>query len=68
MSNRMYDILKNIALIVIPALAIFWTTIGETWGIPFTPQVTATISAVGVLLGAILKISTHYYNKEKGEQ
>lgn len=67
MSNKIYDILKNIALIVIPAIAMLWTTVGEIWNIPYTPQVTATISAVGVFIGALLKISTHYYNKNKEE-
>ena len=52
MSNKVYDRLKNIALIIIPALTMLWTTIGETWNIPYTTQVAATISAVGVFLGA----------------
>ena len=68
MSNKVYDRLKNIALIIIPALTMLWTTIGETWNIPYTTQVAATISAVGVFLGASLKISTHYYNKNKEEK
>lgn len=68
MSNKTYDILKNIALIVIPALAVLWSTIGETWELPYTAQVVKTISAIGIFLGATLKISTYYYNKEKEEK
>jgi len=68
MSNKVYDRLKNIALIIIPALTMLWTTIGETWNIPYTTQVAKTISAVGVFLGASLKISTYYYNKKKEEK
>lgn len=67
MSNQTYDLLKNIALIIIPALVVLWNTIGETWNIPYTSQITTTISAIGVFLGAIIKISAYYYNKDKEE-
>ena len=67
MSDKTYDILKNIALIVIPAVIVLYTTIGEIWQLPYTAQVTATLSAIDTFIGALLKISTHYYNKNKEE-
>ena len=36
MNNQTYDILKRIALIVIPALATFVNAVGIVWGVPYT--------------------------------
>lgn len=61
MSNKTYDILKNIALIVLPALATLWLTISKIWGLPYGEEIAATITAIDVFLGALLKISSVYY-------
>ena len=61
MSNKTYDILKNIALIVLPALATLWLTISKIWGLPYGEEIAATITAVDVFLGALLKISSSIY-------
>lgn len=62
-TNKTYDILKWIALTAIPALEIFWLTIGKIWGIPLTVEIGATIAALGVLLGALLGVSNINYKK-----
>lgn len=62
MSNRTYDALKHIALIVLPALATLYTTVGPIWGLPFVHEVVATIVAVDTFLGVILKINSSRYN------
>lgn len=65
MSNRTYDILKIVALIVIPAIAFFIGTLGETWGWENVDKIVITINAVGTLLGSIItKISSDYYKKK----
>ncbi len=64
MNNRTYDILKHVAFIVIPALATFVNAVGIVWGVPCTNEVTATITAVGVFLGAALGISSKNYTPE----
>nr|DAX75538.1 MAG TPA: holin [Caudoviricetes sp.] len=61
MKDHHYDSLKNIALLWIPALATFVNTIGMVWGIPYTNEITATITALGVLIGAGLKVSSNNY-------
>lgn len=65
MSNRTYDILRWIACIVLPAVVTFVAAIGKIWGIPYTPQVAATIAAVDTLLGACLQISSANYIEKK---
>jgi hypothetical protein len=62
MSNKTYDILKNIALYVLPALATLILTLGNIWGIPYAEAIAATITAIDTFLGTILKISTNKYN------
>lgn len=65
LSNKVYDILKYIALIVLPALATLWATLGKIWGWPLVTEISASIMAVDFFLGALLKISTDQYNKEQ---
>ena len=64
MTNKTYDAIKYVALIIIPALATFVNGIGIVWGIPHTNEVVATITALGVFLGAALGISSKNYEPE----
>lgn len=64
-SNSTYDILKEIALTILPALAVLYATLGETWGLPYVQQIPATIMAIDTFLGVCLHISTSNYNKEQ---
>lgn len=64
MNNQTYDILKRLAIIVIPALATFVNAAGMVWGIPYTNETTATITAFGVFLGAVLGVSSKNYTPE----
>lgn len=63
-SSKVYDVLKYIALIGLPALCFFLSTIGEIWNFGWMPKVVATISAVATLIGALLQISTNKYWKD----
>ena len=64
MNNQTYDILKRVALIIIPALATFVNAVGIVWGVPYTNEATATITAFGVFLGAALGVSSKNYVPE----
>lgn len=64
MTDKTYDILKRVALIVIPALATFVNAVGIVWGIPYTNEATATITALGVFLGAALGVSSAKYEPD----
>lgn len=65
MSNKVYDILKYIAQIVLPALATLYFALAKIWGFPYGAEIVGTISAVDAFLGALLQISTNQYNKEQ---
>ena len=64
MSNRTYDILKYIALIVLPALGTAYFGLAQIWGLPYGEEIVGTITVIDTLLGALLKISTDEYNRE----
>ena len=65
MSNNVYDVLKYIALILLPALGTLYFALAKIWGFPYAAEIVGTISAVDAFLGALLKISTDQYNKQE---
>lgn len=58
LSNRTYDILKWVALVVIPASATLVLTVGKIWGLPYYDNIGATISAIGLFIAAIIGVSS----------
>lgn len=68
LNNKVYDILKWIAMIVLPALGTLYFTLAGIWGLPYGEQVIGTITALVTALGTILKISTAKYNKNNSDQ
>ena len=66
MSNETYDILKEIALTILPAVAVLYATLGKIWGLPYVSKVPATIMAIDAFLGVCLHISSAEYHKEEG--
>lgn len=65
LSNKTYDALKYIALVALPAVETLWLTLGKIWSFPYVIEIGATIAAIDVFLGALLKVSTDNYNKEE---
>ena len=65
--NRIYDWLKWICLICIPACSACYTGMAAVWGWPYADEVAKTAAVVCTLLGALLGISTAQYNKDKLE-
>lgn len=64
LNNKLYDILKWIAIVALPALSTFIVVLGKIWNWgDIAPMVAQTITAVAVLLGALLGISSIQYNK-----
>lgn len=64
MSNRLYDVLKWIAQVVLPALATFYFALAGIWGLPYGEQIVGTITAVDTCMGILLGISSAKYNKK----
>lgn len=65
LSNKAYEILKWIAIIALPAIAVFVTTVFPVWNIPYAEPIATTIMAVDTLIGALICVSTVQYNNQK---
>lgn len=63
--NRVYDILKWIALIALDALGLLYKTLAAIWGWLYGDEVLATCTALSLCLGTLLGISTAQYKKQK---
>lgn len=68
MNSKIYDVLKYVAQIILPALATLYLTLAGIWGLPFGEAISGTIMAIDTFLGVALKISTNNYNKNKEEK
>lgn len=65
MSNKMYDILKWIAQIALPAIGTLYFALANIWGWPYGEQIVGTITAIDAFLGVCLGISTKVYINQK---
>ena len=65
LSDNIYNILKYIAQIILPALATLYLALAGIWNLPFGEQVSGTIMAIDTFLGVLLRISSANYNKNK---
>lgn len=62
LTDKIYDVLKFLALIALPALAVAYYGLASIWGLPKPDEVSQTIVVVDTLLGVLLGISTRSYN------
>ena len=63
MSNKLYNVLKWIAMLFLPALGTLYFALAGIWGLPYGEQIVGTITAIDTFLGVVLGISTAQYNK-----
>ena len=64
LNSKVYDVLKWITMIVLPALATAYVGLAAIWGWPYADEVAKTTTVICTLLGALLGISTAQYNKD----
>ena len=67
MSSKIYDILKWVAIIGLPAAATLVGDVFPIWNLPYGAEISSTISHVSVFLGACLMISNMQYKKQQQE-
>lgn len=67
MSNKIYNILKWVALIALPALSTFIFALSNFWGFDST-AVIGTIAALETFLGSLIGVSTYQYNKNQNNK
>lgn len=65
MPDKLYDVLKWICLIALPACAVLYFTLAKIWGLPYGAEITATINAVALFIGSLIGISHISIKKEE---
>jgi hypothetical protein len=68
LNNRVYDVLKWITMLVLPALATLYFTLSSIWNLPYGKEIEGTIIAIDTFLGVILGISNIQYKKTEKEE
>ncbi len=63
LNNKVYDVLKWLGLVCLPAVAWFIGQVGADIGIPNPETVVRIINAVATLLGMLLGVSCYNYGK-----
>lgn len=64
LSDKVYEVLKWLAILALPAIADFIKFLFPTWNIPYGDPIAETIRQVALLLGILIGISTVQYNKQ----
>lgn len=65
LKNKVYDVLKWLVIVAIPAAVVLYNALAETWGFPYPEEIAKTGAAVCLFLGAVLGVSTVSYNAQK---
>lgn len=64
LTNKVYDVLKFVATIALPAAGVLYAALAGIWNFPYAQEIPATIMAINLFLGALLGISTINYNNQ----
>lgn len=67
MSNKMYDILKWIALYLLPGIGTLYFALSGIWNLPYGEQVVGTITAIDTFIGLLIGISSSSYKEESSK-
>lgn len=67
LSPKLYDVLKLIALVLLPAAGAFYSALALIWGLPSADKVLLTITAVNAFLGVLIKIGDASYNASESK-
>ena len=65
LNDKVYDVLKWLALIALNAIGVFYKTLATIWGWPFGEEILTTCAALSLFIGSMIGISTAEYNKSK---
>lgn len=63
LNNKLYEILKWLALIALPTFGWFYGVIAGIWGLPYQKEIEQTLNAAGLLIGVLIGVSTMQYRK-----
>ena len=62
-NNKVYDVLKYLALVVFDAIGVAYKGIAEVWNLPYSKEIMQTCVIVSIFIGTLIGISNYKYNK-----
>ena len=68
MSNKVYDVLKWVALVALDAVGYFYQEIANVWSLPYGDNVLKTCVALSILLGTLIGVSSSNYKKNSNSE
>lgn len=66
--DKVYNVLKWLCLICLPALAVFYTALDNAFAWGYANTVATVLAALSAFIGSMIGISTNEYNKEKKDE
>lgn len=66
-NNKTYDVMKWVVMTVMPALAVFISTVGKALNWEYTELSVTLLNALTMFLGASLGLSSANYHRDGGE-
>lgn len=64
MPNKVYDVLKWICLVALPAATTFYVALAAAIGLPYADEVAKVSAALCAFIGALIGVSTAEYNRK----
>ena len=65
LNDKVYNVLKWVCLIALPALAVLYFTLAKIWALPYGAEIPATINAIALFIGTLIGISNATIKKEE---
>ena len=63
LNNKIYDFLKWVVMIFLPALGAFYFGLSQFWDLPYVTEIVGSVSVTSIFLGALIGISSKSYDK-----
>lgn len=61
-SNELFDIMRYMAEVGLPALSVLIATVGQIMGLPYADKIAAVVMAISVFVGSLVGIKRKQYN------
>lgn len=68
MSNKVFDVVRLIGELILPALATLYAALGAIWGWPYIEAIVGTLAAITAFIGAIVNGLRKAYNKKEEQK
>ena len=67
MSNKLYDVLKWVTMVILPAIGTLYFALAGIWGFPYAEQIGGTVTATVTFMGVVLGVSSSQYKKRENQ-